>query len=557
MKKLFLISLLCALMPFCAFATDEVQSNCKYKIGPILSHDLDIQAILPRTKENENSTPDLIKVIVAMDVDSLSELPTDLVNELSVKVEALGGRVGDNAYNNVQVWLPADKINVLVEWKEITFIRKPLVANPQNIISEGVEYIGAPRWNDYGFKGEGVKVGVVDIGFKDFYFLKGTELPSSVTTAYTGTLGDFYSNVHGAACGEIIYDIAPASEMFFVNACDIGVAFHNAVRWLELNNVNVISSSISINLKLMCRYLYYAIRYNNFLTNEIALYYLEQLSNLKKQWENTVKRTFYSGTTWVQSAGNDGEKQWSGFFMDYNNNNLLNFSPYEDVNAINVEGRVNEDVYVLMRWGGSNLISYDDYDLLIIDQYLNVIDVSAIYQRYIGYGLEICKFTIQTGKKYYILVWRHPSVKAVPLTIFVGHDKFPSLQYSNPYGTVNLSCPAYVPEIITVGAALPYLEDFPYFSIAPYSSQGAGFEEVIKPDVVAPTGVTTASYPGSFGGTSAAAPHVAGLCALIKQRYPDASPLQIKEFLKNTAIDLGTIGPDNTYGSGLAHLPNW
>jgi hypothetical protein len=48
---------------------------------------------------------------------------------------------------------------------------------------------------------------------------------------------------------------------------------------------------------------------------------------------------------------------------------------------------------------------------------------------------------------------------------------------------------------------------------------------------------------------------VASACALVKQIYPDWSPSQIEDYLESNAIDLGTSGKDNTYGSGLVVLP--
>jgi len=106
--------------------------------------------------------------------------------------------------------------------------------------------------------------------------------------------------------------------------------------------------------------------------------------------------------------------------------------------------------------------------------------------------------------------------------------------------------------VITVGA-VPY--NNPY-NIEPYSSQGPNNDGVIKPDLVAPDYVSTESYgASSFQGTSAAAPHVAGACALVKQVYPNWSPCQIKNYLELNAIDLGTSGKDNIYGSGLVMLP--
>ncbi len=47
-----------------------------------------------------------------------------------------------------------------------------------------------------------------------------------------------------------------------------------------------------------------------------------------------------------------------------------------------------------------------------------------------------------------------------------------------------------------------------------------------------------------------AAPHVAGLIALMLSKNPDISPEQIDSILETTALDLGTSGKDNNYGAG-------
>jgi subtilisin family serine protease len=58
-----------------------------------------------------------------------------------------------------------------------------------------------------------------------------------------------------------------------------------------------------------------------------------------------------------------------------------------------------------------------------------------------------------------------------------------------------------------------------------------------------PNGDETTRNDGwaAFSGTSAAAPLLAGICALIKQACPNLSPLQIREILKRTARDV-TLG---------------
>ena len=136
--------------------------------------------------------------------------------------------------------------------------------------------------------------------------------------------------------------------------------------------------------------------------------------------------------------------------------------------------------------------------------------------------------------------------------MLVGHEQFPKLQYSDPYGTVTLNCPAANPDVITVGAVK--LTSSPIVaSIESYSSRGpAG--DLLKPDLVAPDGLNTTSFT-RFYGTSAAAPYVAGICALVRQRYPEFTPVQVKQYLESHALDLGAAGKDPVYGSGLVQLP--
>src|SRR5262249_38882439 len=108
----------------------------------------------------------------------------------------------------------------------------------------------------------------------------------------------------------------------------------------------------------------------------------------------------------------------------------------------------------------------------------------------------------------------------------------------------------------TINAGDPGNDD-----IARYSSQGPCelffpvHELRPKPEITGIDGVSVtgaAGFSNPFFGTSAAAPHIAALAALVRQANPGLSPAAVKQALQSTAVDLGAPGFDTIFGSGRA-----
>ncbi len=106
-----------------------------------------------------------------------------------------------------------------------------------------------------------------------------------------------------------------------------------------------------------------------------------------------------------------------------------------------------------------------------------------------------------------------------------------------------ITSPGTSPAVITVGATddnrtSSIEDDF----IAEFSSRGPTLDGFIKPDVVAPgVDIMSLSNKGptsyaSYSGTSMAAPMVAGAVALLYEKYPQLSPVQIKSKLIKSSI---------------------
>ncbi len=85
----------------------------------------------------------------------------------------------------------------------------------------------------------------------------------------------------------------------------------------------------------------------------------------------------------------------------------------------------------------------------------------------------------------------------------------------------------------------------PVDTIADFSSRGPrGFDSMLKPEITAPgVSIYAAKMGGgthgtSLSGTSMAAPHIAGVAALMKEAHPDWTNEEIKAAMMNTAVDL-------------------
>ena len=85
-------------------------------------------------------------------------------------------------------------------------------------------------------------------------------------------------------------------------------------------------------------------------------------------------------------------------------------------------------------------------------------------------------------------------------------------------------------------------------------SNGDGFiDGVLSPrpdDSVSPVDFNTFAF---YQGTSMAAPHVAGVAALVLAMDPSLSPDQVESILRTTATDLGAPGRDDLFGDGMVN----
>lgn len=113
------------------------------------------------------------------------------------------------------------------------------------------------------------------------------------------------------------------------------------------------------------------------------------------------------------------------------------------------------------------------------------------------------------------------------------------------------SFPAAYPEVLGVaatdeeGAPASFSNSGPVVDVA---APGVGIISTYNAEYA---GNTTGALYARFQGTSFAAPHVAGVAALLKAKNEDLTAQEIAARIQGNATDLGEPGFDEVYGSGL------
>ena len=130
-------------------------------------------------------------------------------------------------------------------------------------------------------------------------------------------------------------------------------------------------------------------------------------------------------------------------------------------------------------------------------------------------------------------------------------------------GRNSLSFPANHPSVISVGSID---ENEELASSSNYGKEldvvapGVGicssfFWETTLNELASKCDKVSGDNYGKLSGTSQATPHVTGVLALLKEKYPNATADELEEKIKLTTKDLGDSGRDEKFGYGLVQAP--
>ncbi len=463
----------------------------------------------------------------------------------------------------------------------------PPISNVGDVTSQGdIALRAMDARTIYSVDGTGVTVGVLSDSFDTLNgaaadVLSG-DLPSGIQviggeSPYCGTV--VFCIDEGRAMAQIIYDMAPGADLLFHTGLASKVDYANGITALAAAGADFIVDD---------------------------LLYLNEPMFQDGIVAQAVDSVVADGVGYYSAAGNAGDESYEAAFNDSGVIFCIEFFlPIGDCDPIYERvGRMHDfdpgprvDLYqsvtvpingvltVAMQWdepfGGAG--PRNDHDIVLLDESGGIFfEISANDNIVTGEGWEVLQFYnanyLGYGTSFNLIITYDDVDSISPPATLLKTVIFGSSNSINEHQTNSgtLFGHANAAGAEAVGAAFfeetpEYLTDPPL--LEPYSSRGGTpilfsrngvrlGSSIIrsKPEITAVDGVNTTfffsdSYGGDgiddFFGTSAAAPHAAGIAALMLDARSGSTPQQINAALEGSAIDMNALGFDHDSGYGL------
>lgn len=435
------------------------------------------------------------------------------------QLRAFDGLPGARGLDLMDVWLPLGRIGAFLDaHPEVAFAQLPWrgVAMVGPTQSQGATQLHSAEAQCLSAEGTGTTVAVVDSNFQHWQAsIDAGELPHVV-----GTIAEI-AGPHGTMCAEVVADVAPGASIVPVNTGSLAAlqAFVKTLKDGNPKKIDIISHSVG----------WFGMSFGR---HEGPLCALTDLAR-------------EAGVAWVNAAGNNGGGQ---FYT----------APFHDADKDKRQDIKPGDKRLIFAHGGgkiSIMLDWDDYagrtqdlDLALQQQQddgsWTEVDASRSKQGVYVPPVESIQLDPAPHGRYALVIEAKSGVKeGVRLRVVNLGGGSSSFSVWNSGG--NVYDPASCNGVLTVGAV--YHEHYDKGPIEGYSSYGPTVDGRQKPEVVAPTGVSTSM--GAFFGTSAACPHTAGVLAVYAASTGKPA-LSLIDRLRDDAIPMGEAFPDDIYGWG-------
>ncbi len=432
------------------------------------------------------------------------------------------GEVGVKVDARIEMKASPKNVTTIENISWVTDVQPAIRLDPTDIPgSSNGSSLGVEQIHQNGVTGDGAKVGIIDSAFD----ISNPTIQDNVvaTQSYTQLQK---SGAHGTSVAEIVTRTAPESDLYLVSA-DTELQVEQAFEYLINQNVDIIVASWG--------YVQVEDDGDHFLTDD-------------------VNRAQQNDILFVASAGNSAQTHWEG---DFQSTDEDSFHEWEGERELNCLPDCNSEfdggpVTVYVRWEDQGQSS--EYQTALYN---------PIQQEYIAYKNTLgetqtnkyAKLSANVQPQAVDLVVRNtagPADDEIEVIVSSGPRE---MQYTVPESSI--SAPSDVPSAFTVAAYEVGLS-----RIAPYSSQGPTDDGRRGIDVTGYTNIAVenglyGTVPFTFGGTSAAAPYVGGVAALIEENQAgDSTPTELATTLRSSSDDILYPGADTISGAGVVNAMN-
>ena len=360
-------------------------------------------------------------------------------------------------------------------------------------VAGGVGVIGADRLHEANVSGENATVGIIDADFR---------LSHPAIASNTGYYRQFEGVDsgewrHGTAVASVVADAAPGADLHLaaVGATTTPEEYRRAVEFLLDSGADVIVDAGS--------------------------YYSQPGDGSGRIAE--IAADAAERSVFVTSAGNHGRSYWAG---TYTGGQFVDVASGVDGNVLNGGEPFSGRVQVTVRW--SEWSGTDsNYDIYLLRNASGRDEVVATATGQDGRPVEYLDARVGRGE-YYVSIRAVEAEAGERVELFANRD----LAHRTTGGT---SAPATAEGVLAVGSSTNG-------TVEPFSARGG--VDLVAPDAVVARGTAVE------GGTSFAAPYVAGVAALIVDEHPEYGPEDVRTRLLATATDIGPDGIDDASGYG-------
>jgi hypothetical protein len=478
----------------------------------------------------------------------------------------------DPQTNSLDGWLPISRVNQAAALTgqgvgALTTIAPPVLRSG-TVQTQGDSVVRGDRVRQFfttaapnGYTGAGVSIGVIS----DSYNVRNgagvdvssQNLPTNVRVVLEGATG---GTDEGRAMMQIIYDVAPDAQLLFHAAGSSETTMAAAIRALRAAGATIIVDDIGFRTE--------------------PIYQDGPISQ-------AIDEVTAAGVTFFSAVGNLGNRGYeqtqirtavdslptisNGTFIDFDT------TPLTDTRQRMVIPN-GGSIDIVLQWDDPVRAAGQgdtDLDMFLVNSATGAVVASGTTNSVAsGLPFERLLFTNSTAALDYDLLIRVRNAGATPLTrlkwIDWGGDFRVTISdftynagtavgHVSAAGAIGVGAVDYsnhlLPTQSTSRGPSTFLFDVAGTRLAtPINRPGA---QIVAPDNVntsffgADTALDADTFP-NFAGTSASAPHAAAVAALLKQARPTLTPTQIRDQLRNTAIDAGiTVGFDADTGAGL------